>query len=67
MTPAQMPGLLHPEALEEIERLKDAARKRSRYGHRDATMIPVQLQRENTESRYVFVTERGVLPRLQDF
>jgi integrase len=93
----------------EIERLEEAARKRSRYGHRDATMIliayrhglraselcglrwdqielstgrlhvrrakggidtvhPVggkeiralrQLRRENTESRYVFVTERG--------
>jgi integrase len=93
----------------EIERLQEAARKRSRYGHRDATMILVayrhglrasevcnlrwdqielgsgrlhvrrakggidnvhplsgreirelrQLRRENTESRYVFVTERG--------
>src|SRR5208282_2739145 len=93
----------------EIERLQEAARKRSRYGHRDATMILVayrhglrasevcglrwdqidlntgrlhvrrakggidnvhplsgreiralrQLRRENMESRYVFVTERG--------
>ena len=93
----------------EIERLQDAARKRSRYGHRDATMILIayrhglraselcglrwdqidlnsgrlhvrrakggidnvhplggkeiralrQLRRENKESRYVFVTERG--------
>jgi integrase len=93
----------------EIERLQDAARKRSRYGHRDATMILIayrhglrasevcglrwdqidlnsgrlhvrrakggidnvhpmsgreiralrQLRRENMESRYVFVTERG--------
>ena len=93
----------------EIERLQDAARKRSRYGHRDATMILVtyrhglrasevcglrwdqveldsgrlhvrrakggidnvhplsgreiralrQLRRENMESRYVFITERG--------
>ncbi len=93
----------------EIERLQEAARKRSRYGHRDATMILVayrhalrasevcglrwdqielnsgrlhvqrakggidnvhplsgkeiralrQLRRENIESRYVFVTERG--------
>jgi integrase len=93
----------------EIERLQEAARKRSRYGHRDATMILVayrhglraaevcnlrwdqidlgsrrlhvhrakggidtvhplsgreiralrQLRRENTESRYVFITERG--------
>jgi len=93
----------------EIERLQEAARKRSRYGHRDATMILLtyrhglrasevcslrwdqieldggrlhvrrakggidnvhplsgreiralrQLRRENMESRYVFVTERG--------
>ncbi len=93
----------------EIERIQEAARKRSRYGHRDATMILVayrhglraselcglrwdqvdlntgrlhvrrakggidnvhplsgkeiralrQLRRENTESRYVFLTERG--------
>ena len=93
----------------EIERLQEAARKRSRYGHRDATMILVafrhglraselcglrwdqvdlnggrlhvrrakggidnvhplggkeiralrQLRRENMETRYVFVTERG--------
>jgi integrase len=93
----------------EIDRLQDAARTRSRYGHRDATMILVtyrhglrasevcglrwdqielnsgrlhvrrakggidnvhplggkeiralrQLRRENTESRYVFVTERA--------
>ncbi len=93
----------------EIERLQEAARKPSRYGHRDATMILVayrhglrasevcglrwdqielnsgrlhvrrakggidnvhplsgreiralrQLHRENVESRYVFVTERG--------
>jgi integrase len=93
----------------EIERLQDAARKRSRYGHRDATMILLtyrhglrasevcslrwdqielesgrlhvrrakggidnvhplsgkeiralrQLRRENPESRYVFITERG--------
>jgi integrase len=92
-----------------IERLQEAARKRSRYGHRDATMILVtyrhglrasevcslrwdqieldsgrlhvrrakggidnvhplsgreiralrQLRRENSESRYVFITERG--------
>ena len=27
----------------EIERLQDAARKRSRYGHRDATMILVDI------------------------
>jgi site-specific recombinase XerD len=96
-------------AEKEIERLQEAARKRSRYGHRDATMILIayrhglraselcglrwdqielstgrlhvrrakggidnvhplggkeiralrQLRRENTESRYVFVTERG--------
>src|SRR5271154_919924 len=93
----------------EIDRIQDAARRRSRYGHRDATMILVayrhglrasevcclrwdqieldsgrlhvrrakggidnvhplsgkeiralrQLRRENMESRYVFVTERG--------
>ena len=93
----------------EIERLEEVARKRSRYGHRDATMILVayrhglrasevcglrwdqvdlnsgrlhvrrakggidnvhplsgkeiralrQLRRENMESRYVFLTERG--------
>src|SRR6202790_5631869 len=93
----------------EIERLQDAARKRSRYGHRDATMILIayrhglrasevcgvrwdqidlnsgrlhvrrakggidnvhplsgreiralrQLRRENPDSRYVFITERG--------
>jgi type 1 fimbriae regulatory protein FimB/type 1 fimbriae regulatory protein FimE len=93
----------------EIERLQDTARKRSRYGHRDATMILVtyrhglrasevcglrwdqveldggrlhvrrakggidnvhslsgreiralrQLRRENPDSRYVFITERG--------
>jgi type 1 fimbriae regulatory protein FimB/type 1 fimbriae regulatory protein FimE len=96
----------------EIERLQEAARKRSRYGHRDATMILIayrhglraselcglrwdqvdlnsgrlhvrrakggidnvhplagneiralrQLRRENMESRYVFVTERGGPP-----
>ena len=93
----------------EIERLQETARKRSRYGHRDATMILVayrhglrasevrglrwdqidlnsgrlhvrrakggidnvhplsgkeiralrQLHRENMETRYVFITERG--------
>ena len=93
----------------EIERLQEAARKRSRYGHRDATMILIayrhglrasevcglrwdqidlnsgrlhvrrakggidnvhplsgkeiralrQLRRENMETRYVFITERG--------
>ena len=93
----------------EIERLQETARKRSRYGHRDATMILIayrhglraselcglrwdqielnsgrlhvrrakggidnvhplsgreiralrQLRRENMESRYVFITERG--------
>ena len=93
----------------EIERLQETARKRSRYGHRDATMILIayrhglraselcslrwdqielnsgrlhvrrakggidnvhplsdreiralrQLRRENTESPYVFITERG--------
>src|SRR3984957_18115147 len=101
----------------EVERLQDAARKRSRYGHRDATMILVtyrhglrasevcglrwdqveldggrlhvrrakggidnvhplsgkeiralrQLRRENTESRYVFVTERGGPPTTAGF
>jgi len=93
----------------EIERLQETARKRSRYGHRDATMILIayrhglraselcglrwdqielnngrlhvrrakggidnvhplsggeiralrQLRRENMQSRYVFITERG--------
>jgi integrase len=93
----------------EIERLQETARSRSRYGHRDATMILIayrhglraselcglrwdqielnsgrlhvrrakggidnvhplsgreiralrQLRRENMESRYVFITERG--------
>ena len=107
--PRRAPTLSFGPGRKGIERLQEAARKRFRYGHRDATMILVayrhalrasevcglrwdqidlntgrlhvrrakggidnvhplsgkelralrQLRRENMESRYVFVTERG--------
>src|SRR5262249_43958980 len=42
----------------EVERLMNCARKHSRHGHRDATMILVAY-RHGLREAYVFVSERG--------